>query len=127
MKLILKKLNHSYKVSTDTGKALGSFQMDCDGSYYYYRNEELDGAESSYSLRLIADKLDEVNKPLDDLQKVYFANERKIFEEKAKKRYEEGLQINVLNSKFVGVWEEDKERWLSLCEEIEGLRNSFIS
>ena len=127
MKLILKKLNHSYKVSTDTGKALGSFQMDCDGSYYYYRNEELDGAESSYSLRLIADKLDEVNKPLDDLQKVYFANERSIFEEKAKKRYEEGLQINVLNSKFVGVWEEDKERWLSLCEEIEGLRNSFIS
>ena len=80
MKLILKKLNHSYKISTDTGKTLGSFQLDCDGSYYYYRNEELDGAESSYSLRLIADKLDEVNKPLDDLQKVYFANERKIFE-----------------------------------------------
>ena len=127
MKLILKKLNHSYKVSTDTGKALGSFQMDCDGSYYYYRNEELDGAESSYSLRLIADKLDEVNKHLDDLQKVYFANERKIFEEKVKREYHDALAVNVLNSQFVGVWEEDKERWLSLCEEIEGLRNSFIS
>lgn len=125
MEIVLEKLNQSYKVLTDTGVELGSFQMDCSGSYGYWRNETLWGFESSYILRAIADKLDEVNKPLDDLQKLYFQNERKLFEEKAEKRYEEGLQINVLNSKFVGVWEEDKERWLSLCEEIEGLRRNF--
>ena len=66
MKLKLKKLNLSYKVFTETDIYLGTFQMDCDGFYYFWKDKDLHGAETSYSLRLIADKLDEVNKPFQD-------------------------------------------------------------
>ena len=67
MKLNLEKLNLSYKVRTETGIYLGTFQMDCDGFYYFWKSEDLHGAETSYNLRLIADKLDEVNKPFQDI------------------------------------------------------------
>ena len=125
MEIKLEKLNQSYKVLTDTGKELGSFQMECDGSYGYWRDETLWGFESAYTLRAIADKLDEVNKPLDDLQKVYFTNERKLFEDRAKENYKDTLSINVLNNQFTGVWEDDKEKWLSLWGEMEDLRRDY--
>lgn len=41
---------------------LGEFFRDLDGEYYYWPNYELKGAWSSNSLKLIAQKLDEVNK-----------------------------------------------------------------
>lgn len=124
----LEKLNQSYKVLTDTGKELGSFQMECDGIYGYYRDETLWGFESACTLRAIADKLDEVNKPLDDLQKEYFQNERKLFEEKAEKEYGEVLKSGMFfewHSGMSGDWDRDREDWLVEYEKLEELRNSF--
>ena len=40
--------------------------MDVDGCYYYLPNSESRGHMSSYQLRIIADYLDEINKPLED-------------------------------------------------------------
>lgn len=53
---------------------LGTFELDADGFYHYWRNKGLDGSWSSQSLRLIADKLDEVNKPYSDSLDEYFKN-----------------------------------------------------
>ena len=128
MEIVLEKLNQSYKVLTDTGVELGSFQMDCSGSYGYCRNESLWGFESSYILRAIADKLDEVNKPLDDLQKVYFANERKLFEEKAEKEYGEVLKSGMFWEWYAGMsgdWDRDKENWFKEYQKLEDLRHNF--
>lgn len=69
----IEKLLRSYKVKTETDKHLGSFQLDSDGSYYFYITEELEGCWTSQSLREIAEKLDEVNKPFDDEVNKYFA------------------------------------------------------
>lgn len=128
MEIILEKLNQSYKVLTDTGVELGSFQMECDGSYGYWRNESLCGFESSYILRVIADRLDEVNKPLDDLQKIYFENERKLFEEKAEKEYLEVLKSGKFfewHPGMSGDWGKDKEDWFLQYEKLEDLRHNF--
>lgn len=126
MEIKLEKINQSYKVLTGTGVELGSFQMDCSGSYGYWRNQALWGFESSYILRAIADKLDEVNKPLDDLQKVYFDNERKLFEEKAEKEYGEVLKSGMFFEWFAGMsgdWDRDREDWLVEYGRLEELRN----
>ena len=128
MEIVLEKLNQSYKVLTDTGVELGSFQIDCSGSYGYWRNETSWGFESSYILRAIADKLDEVNKPLDDLQKLYFTNERKLFEEKAEKEYKEVLKSGMFFQWYPGMsgdWDRDTENWLTEYEKLEELRRDF--
>ena len=128
MEIKLEKLNQSYKVLTDTGKELGSFQMDCSGSYGYWRNETLWGFESAYTLRAIADKLDEVNKPLDDLQKIYFENERELFDEKAEREYWEVLKSGKFFQWYPGMsgdWERDKENWFKEYQKLEDLRRNF--
>lgn len=128
MEIKLEKLNQSYKVLTDTGKELGSFQMDCSGSYGYWRDETLWGFESANVLRAIADKLDEVNKPLDDLQKVYFENERKLFEEKAEKEYGEVLKSGMFfewHSGMSGDWDRDREDWFVEYAKLEELRRDY--
>ena len=128
MEIILEKLNQSYKVLTDTGVELGSFQMECDGAYGYYRDETLWGFESSYILRAIADKLDEVNKPLDDLHRAYFDSQRKSFEEKAEKEYTEVLKSGMFfewYSEMSGDWERDKENWFKEYQKLEDLRHNF--
>ena len=125
MEIVLEKLNQSYKVLTDTGVELGSFKMECDGSYGYWRNESLWGFESAYTLRAIADKLDEVNKPLDDLQKVYFTNERKMFDEKAEREYWEVLKSGKFFQWYPGMsgdWDRDREDWLAEYQKLEDLR-----
>lgn len=57
----------SYYVYTNTGVDIGVFVMDVDGYYYYWPNRQKDGAWSPWMLRDVADKLDEVNKPWDDI------------------------------------------------------------
>lgn len=53
-----------YKVFFNTNY-LGDLVMDVDGYFYYWPSIEK-GAWSSYSMRMIADKMDELNKPWDD-------------------------------------------------------------
>lgn len=62
--------NHR-KVVTETGKEIGLFYLDCDGSYYF---ESGLGMHSSYNLRQIADLLDEINKPFEQETIEFFKN-----------------------------------------------------
>lgn len=54
-------------------KTLGHFIMQEDG-YYIFCTQNSPEGWSSYALKLVADKLDEVNKPYDDSVKEYFEN-----------------------------------------------------
>ena len=63
-----------YSVYTSRDVLLGTFELDIDGFYYYWENKRLEGSWRSHSLRLIADKLDEVNKPYEDSINEYFKN-----------------------------------------------------
>ena len=70
MKLKVKDINEFIKeLYTEKGKVLGTFEMDVDGYFYFWRNEKLTGCDSSNILRGIADKLDEVNKEWDEYLK----------------------------------------------------------
>lgn len=51
---------------------LGKIIKDVDGFYYFWTNET--GSWSSYSLRLIADKLDQINKRWNNNINEYFKN-----------------------------------------------------
>ena len=63
MKLELREITpHLKELHTDKGIILGTFERDVDGYFYFWRNEKLTVCDSSYVLRGIADKLDEVNK-----------------------------------------------------------------
>jgi hypothetical protein len=70
----LEKEGNIYTVGFNN-KQLGIFALDVDGSYYFWDRSDL-GSWSSYSLRLIADELDKVNKPFDDSVKAYFEAEK---------------------------------------------------
>ena len=63
MNLQVEDVNEFIKeLCTERGRVLGTFERDVDGYFYFWRNEKLTGCDSSYVLRGIADKLDEVNK-----------------------------------------------------------------
>lgn len=63
MNLQVEDVNEFIKeLCTERGRVLGTFEMDVDGYFYFWRNEKLTGCDPSYVLRGIADKLDEVNK-----------------------------------------------------------------
>jgi hypothetical protein len=47
----VEKINSSYFVLADSGKELGSFQLDSDGSYYFWENSELTGCWTGNNLR----------------------------------------------------------------------------
>ena len=68
----LQKLNNSYFVLADNNKEIGSFQMDSDGSYYFWVNEEASGCWTAYNLGEIAKLLDEVNMPYNNQVSDYF-------------------------------------------------------
>lgn len=55
---------------------LGTFEQDVDG-YFYYWPKEKPGSWASYSLRLIADELDKINKEWDEEIKKYFDEQNK--------------------------------------------------
>jgi hypothetical protein len=60
-----KNEDKSYNVYFNTGKYLGKFQLDVDGEYYYIVSKTTQGSYwNSYALRLIADKLDELNREI---------------------------------------------------------------
>lgn len=48
--------------------------MDTDGFFYVAMKREADGREELWYLRAIADKLDELNKPMNDHIDNYFKN-----------------------------------------------------
>ena len=62
------KGSSTLKVHVGDGHSIGKFIKDVDG-YYYYKEDPKSGLSSSYSLRLVADLLDKVNKPWDDIIK----------------------------------------------------------
>lgn len=55
-------------------KTIGHAIKDVDG-YFYYQTGEKSGYWSPYDLRLIADCLDELNKPYEEQIKEHFKNE----------------------------------------------------
>lgn len=57
----IEKLNKSFKVITDIGEEIGSFQLDSNGFYYFWEHPHLIGCWDSISLRDIADELDKIN------------------------------------------------------------------
>lgn len=63
----------TYNVLWENGKHLGYFRLDVDG-YYYFEELPNGGYWSAHSLRHIANKLDEINKPYDDEVNQYFNN-----------------------------------------------------
>lgn len=70
----LQKLNKSYSVLSNNDIVVGSFQLDSDGSYYFYHTDDIAGCWSAHSLKEIAELLDEVNKPFDKQVEDYFLN-----------------------------------------------------
>jgi hypothetical protein len=72
--LILKQTSPTgYQVHYGEDNPIGDFIMDHDGYYYFYLTNE-HGTWSAHSLREMASKLDEINKPWDDYVKGYFRN-----------------------------------------------------
>ena len=66
----------SYDVFWENRKHLCYFRLDIDG-YYYFEDVPNSGNWTSYALRQIADKLDEINKPYDDEVNEFFENEKR--------------------------------------------------
>lgn len=66
------------EIETLNGKKLGTFELDSDGSYYFWQDlkSNLVRCWSSYSLRLIANELDKINKPFEDKVKEYFSSQK---------------------------------------------------
>jgi hypothetical protein len=59
--IILKKVNDSlYEVYFQSSTYLGQFIMEVDGDFYYWPSKK-SGCWSAWSLRLISDKLTELN------------------------------------------------------------------
>jgi len=57
----------SYYLHTKTGVDVGVLVMDADGYYYYWPNLQNKGSWSSWMLRDVANILEEINKPWDDI------------------------------------------------------------
>jgi hypothetical protein len=75
---IVKLKDNSFKIyHVPNGKYLGKASLDVDGMYYYWPCEKLSGSWSSYSLREIADRLDELNKEYEESVKEYFRGNSK--------------------------------------------------
>jgi len=65
MNIIYQKIDaYKYSILTNNGKLIGELLMDVDG-YFYFWPEDNNGAWSSYHLREVANKLDELNKEWD--------------------------------------------------------------
>ena len=107
-------------------KYLGRFVKDVDGFFYYWGDESLSGSWSSYQLRAIADKLDEINKPYEEVVDEYFDQERRDFEELARVEYRKLLNESGMFFEFyphlTGEYKKDKEQWLIEYKKLEDLR-----
>ena len=108
MEINLEKVNNFvYNVIASNGKNIGKFELDVDGYFYFWDNKD-SGAWSSYSLRLIADKLDGINKPFKENVDNYFEQERKDFEEREKELQEKEIKFEVETLKYQLSAEKDK-------------------
>lgn len=61
---VLKIKRHKFKIEVN-GKLIGHFIRDVDSYLHYWPLESLRGSWNSNTLRLIANKLDEINKDHD--------------------------------------------------------------
>jgi len=115
-----------YKAFTPNNKYLGTFELDVDGYFHYWKDKSLSGSWSSYQLRAIADKLDEINKSYEDIIDGYFDQERRDFEERARVEYRKLLNESGMFFEFyphlTGDWEKDKLEWFDIYKELEDLR-----
>lgn len=114
-----------YNVHTSTNKFLGTFELDESGFYNFWCSGR-EGSWSSHSLRLIADKLDDINKPFEEELKKYFDQEARDFEERAHVKYRKLLNESGMFFEFypklTGEWSKDKEQWLIEYKNLEYLR-----
>lgn len=51
---------------------VGDFVLDVDGYFYFFSKEDTRGGWVSWQLRMLSEKLDELNKPWDDQINEYF-------------------------------------------------------
>lgn len=118
MKIDLEKIDkYSYKLIFDDRKQIGTLEMQ-DNGFFTYNNME------AWALRAIADRIDEVNKPLDlSIYKYFYKSvmdgiEKQIMKEmdiKAAEEEYEGLMKTGMMWEWYphlsGNWEKDKEVW----------------
>jgi hypothetical protein len=71
-KLKTEPINDHYHKVLFGERLIGYFIMDVDGYYYFDYVTTPNGLWTSYSLRMVADLLEEMNKPYDDNVKEYF-------------------------------------------------------
>lgn len=125
--LNLEKVNEQeFKVITSNGLNIGTFELDVDGFWHFWNTDYIAGSWSSYSLRLVADKLDEVNKPYKEVVDEYFDQERRDREERARVEYRKLLNESGMFFEFyphlTGDWKKDKLEWFDIYKELEDLR-----
>ena len=65
--LALKDGDHHYQIAFDNGAKLGTAYQEVDGYFYFEPDCSKAGFWQPHILRGIADKLDEINKPWNDL------------------------------------------------------------
>jgi hypothetical protein len=70
--LRIEEINKSNHRVLFRNRLLGHFVMDVDGFYYFDYVTAPNGLWTSYSLRMVADLLEEMNKPYEDNIKEYF-------------------------------------------------------
>ena len=68
--------DHHHKVLFGE-RLIGYFIMDVDGYYYFDYVTTPNGLWTSYSLRMVADLLEEMNRPHEENIKEYFKNGKK--------------------------------------------------
>jgi hypothetical protein len=115
-------------VLADNGKAIGRFEQDVDGYFYFWEEVELDGCWTAHNLRQIADLLDKINEPYDKQVNEFFELERRNFEEKARVEYRKLLNETGMFFEFypqlTGEWGKDKQQWFIEFEKLEQQRKA---
>ena len=129
MKLEVKEINKGlYKIYAPNNQRLGNFELDIDGSFYFWQNEKSTSFWTAWVLRAIADELDLLNKPFDKELELYFKAD---FEERARVEYRKMLNELGMFFEFypllTGQWQKDKLEWFKIYEEIELLRQDKVS
>lgn len=130
MEIRLEKENEQvYKVITSNDLFIGTFKLDIDGMWHFWNPNYVAGSWTPHSLRVVADKLDEINKPFKEVVDEYFDQERRDFEERAEKEYEELLKTGMFwewYPQLTGNWGKDKSDWFEQYAKIEEMRASNI-
>ena len=126
MKITLEKINPwSHKLIFDGKKSVGTLDMQDNGFFTF-------NGFDAWALREIADRLDEVNKPLDESIHKYFYKsvmdsiEKHVMKEidfiqEAELEYEGLMKTGMMwewYPQLSGNWEKDKEEWLIHYEKL---------